>query len=332
MRAIIPTGPIFLTLLWSISLLVLASCSKSPEKLAKALYQYDPIQALHPQFSGDKALEHVRAIVDFGPRPAGSPALEKTRGYLTQQLETYGWKIERQAFKEFTPRGEIEFVNLRARFPVPGSDTWQRTAAVLLASHYDTKFFGQIEFVGANDGGSSTGVLLELARLLATKPNLAQLLELVFFDGEEALVNYTMNSRTRMPEDGLFGSRHYVSKMREWPPAQRPLFMVLLDMVGDKNLLIDMPENCSPQLKALVLQSAQDLNFSGQFANRAGQILDDHVPFLLSGIETVDLIDMDYPAWHTAGDTLDKISPESLQIAGRTALLLVEKHILGSLR
>src|SRR5437762_6022297 len=136
-------------------------------------------------FSGDKALAHVQAMVDFGPRPPGTEAIEKTRAYLIKQLETSGWKVERQSFSDDTPRGKVQFVNLIATF---GS---QAAPSFLGCSHYDTKTFDNARFVGANDAGSSTGVLLELARVLDERPELASKVELVFCDGGDADEDFT---------------------------------------------------------------------------------------------------------------------------------------------
>src|SRR5439155_12918889 len=134
------------------------------------------------QIPGNKALAHVQLLVDLAPRPPGSEAIEKSRDYIENQLRLVGWQVIRQAFTDDTPRGKVRFVNLVARFPAHGN----AAPFFLLCSHYDTKTFDTIRFVGANDGGSSTGLLLELARVLGQHPNVAAKVELVFFDGEEA--------------------------------------------------------------------------------------------------------------------------------------------------
>src|SRR6266581_1503280 len=140
------------------------------------------------EFSGEKAFAHVQRLVDFGPRPAGSKALEKSRDYIEDQLRRSGWQVTRQAFSDDTPRGKIQFVNLITQFSGQGNAS---SSLFLLCSHYDTKMFDTIRFVGANDGGSSTGVLLELARVISQQPSLAKKIELVFFDGEEAFVQFS---------------------------------------------------------------------------------------------------------------------------------------------
>ena len=140
------------------------------------------------EFSGEKALAHVQQLVDLGPHPAGSDAIEKARDYIEAQLRHSGWQVTRQAFTDDTPRGKIHFVNLIARFAGDANPT---SSSLLLCSHYDTKLFDTIRFVGANDGGSSTGLLLELARVLGQHPTLARKVELAFFDGEEAYENFS---------------------------------------------------------------------------------------------------------------------------------------------
>src|SRR2546429_3178764 len=155
------------------------------------------------EFSGEKAFGHVQRLVDFGPRPAGSTAIEKSRDYIEDQLRRSGWQVTRQAFTDDTPRGKVQFANLIAQFP------GQQNAAplFLLCSHYDTKTFDTIKFVGANDGGSSTGLLLELARVIGQHPNLARKIELVFFDGEEAVEQFSQ-------ADGLYGSRYFARQLQ----------------------------------------------------------------------------------------------------------------------
>jgi glutaminyl-peptide cyclotransferase len=306
----------------------LMSCDakeKQAAQVAKSLYRYDESKALFREFSGAKAMEHIKAQVAIGPRPAGSEALGKCREYLKKILTENGWQVQEQRFKEFTPIGEIEFVNVRARLPVAGSDTWKRPCAILLGSHYDTKLFKSFEFVGANDAGSSTGALLEFSRIFGKRADAGQFVELCFFDGEEAIVEYSGKDGNPLPDDGLFGSRHYAREIRTWPAVQLPLFMILLDMVGDKDLKIEMPLNTTPLLRKKVMEAAQERDYGAYFAEGRGNILDDHYPFLLSGIPAVNLIDLNYPAWHTSLDKMENLSERSLQIVGETTLHLIER-------
>src|SRR6266699_7022443 len=158
---------------------------------------------LWENFSGEKAFAHVQHLVDLGPRPAGSEALEKSRLYIIEQLKSAGWTVTRSEFSDQTRRGKMTFVNLIARF---GTSEKNEAAQFLLCSHYDTKTFENIRFVGANDGGSSTGLLIEMARVLGQHPNLAAQIELVFFDGEEAYENFSGS-------DGLYGSRYFARQL-----------------------------------------------------------------------------------------------------------------------
>ncbi len=281
---------------------------------------YDPARAIHGQFSGERAMGHVEAIVALGPKPPGSEAIEETRVYLGEVLAAAGWEVERQTFDDKTPQGTITFANLRARFP--GGDTWKRPLDGLLCSHFDTKFYSAFEFVGANDGGSSTGLLLEMARVLAARPELAQKLELVFFDGEEAYIQFTAT-------DGLYGSRFYAKELRAWPTERLPGWAIVFDMVGDRDLNIRIPSNSDSRLAGFALQAADDLGVRSKFGLKGSAIIDDHVPLANAGIPAIDIIDLDYRPWHTPGDTLDKLSAESLETVGQTGLLMVEKYLLG---
>jgi len=175
------------------------------------------------EFSGEKALAHVERLVDFGPRPPGSDAIEKSRDYIENQLRLSGWQVTRQAFTDDTPRGKVHFVNLIARFAGQGN----AAPSFLLCSHYDTKTFDTIRFVGANDGGSSTGLLLELGRVLGRHRNLAARIELVFFDGEEAYDQYSEN-------DGLYGSRYFARQLQA-SGAKQFRGGILFDMVGQRS-------------------------------------------------------------------------------------------------
>lgn len=258
-------------------------------------------------FSGEKALAHVQAMVDLGPRPAGSEAIEKTRGYLTKQLELFGWKVERQGFADETPRGKVEFVNLIATFG--GKES---APSFLLCSHYDTKTFDNARFVGANDGGSNTGVLLELARVLPERPDLARKLQLVFFDGEEAYEAFT-------DTDGLFGSRYFARQLEAQNKTKTFRGGILFDMVGDKSLTITLPPDSPVEIARGIFAAAEALNVRKHFTYFDSEIMDDHTPLNAIGVPTIDLIDFDYPPWHTPGDTMDKLSAESLRITGAVA-------------
>lgn len=268
---------------------------------------------LWEQVSGERALEHVQHLVDLGPRPPGSEAIEKSRIYLEEQLQSWGWKVIRQTFTDDTPRGKMNFVNLIATRP--GKESPQ----FLLCSHYDTKIYDTVRFVGANDGGSSTGLLLELARVLAQDPALAARVQLVFFDGEEACENFTET-------DGLYGSRYFARQLsRDKPKFQGG---ILFDMVGDRSLIITLPPDSPSQMAREIFAAADALKLREHFTYFDRQILDDHTPLNAAGVPTIDLIDFDFPPWHTAADTMDKLSAESLRIVGSVALYQLSQSAL----
>src|SRR5881392_3264142 len=261
------------------------------------------------EFSGEKAFGHVQRLVDFGPRPAGSTAIEKSRDYIEDQLRRFGWQVTRQTFSDDTPRGKIHFVNLLAQFS--GQEN-ARASLLLLCSHYDTKMFDTIRFVGANDGGSSTGLVLELARVLGQHPNLAAKVELVFFDGEEAYENFSET-------DGLYGSRYFARQL-QGEGAKQFRGGILFDMIGDRSLGITLPADSPPAMARDVFAAAEAMKLRKYFSYLDRDLIDDHAPLNAIGIPTIDIIDFDYPWWHTADDTMDKISPQSLQIVGSVAL------------
>jgi peptidase M28-like protein len=284
----------------SVALAVLGACdrgSTQPQSAQKKIWE---------DFSGEKALAHVQAMVDLGPRPPATDAIEKTRTYLTKQLETAGWKVERQTFSDDTPRGKVQFVNLLATFGGASAPNF------LVCSHYDTKTFDNARFVGANDGGSSTGVLLELARVLAERPQLASRIQLAFFDGEEAYEAFT-------DTDGLFGSRYFAKQLVAQDKVKLFRGGILFDMVGDKSLTITLPPDSPEDLVAGIFAAAETLKVRQHFTYFDRDITDDHTPLNEIGIPVIDLIDFDYPPWHTPADTIDKLSAESLRITGAVA-------------
>jgi glutaminyl-peptide cyclotransferase len=299
---------------------------RNPLHIAPMLFlllfaQAGPLRAASPniweEFSGEKAFAHVQRLVDFGPHPPGSKAIEKSRDYIEDQLRRSGWQVTRQAFSDDTPRGRTQFVNLIAHFSGQGKPTSPR---FLLCSHYDTKIFDTIRFVGANDGGSSTGLLLELARVIGQHPDLAKKLELVFFDGEEACEQFS-------EKDGLYGSRYFARQLQSGG-AKQFRGGLLFDMVGDRSLGITLPTNSPAEMARDIFAAAETLKLRNYFTYLGRELIDDHVPLNAVGIPTVDIIDFDYPWWHTADDTIDKISAQSLQTVGSVALYYLSEFAL----
>jgi Zn-dependent M28 family amino/carboxypeptidase len=190
----------------------------------------------------------------------------------------------------------------------------------LLCTHYDTKVFDTISFVGANDGGSSTGLVLELARVIGQHPTLASKVELVFFDGEEACEQFS-------DTDGLYGSRYFARQL-QGSGAKQFRGGLLFDMVGDRSLGITLPNDSPADMARDIFAAAEALKLRSYFTYLGRDLIDDHVPLNGIGIPTLDVIDFDYPWWHTADDTTDKISARSLQIVGSIALYYLSEIAL----
>jgi glutaminyl-peptide cyclotransferase len=274
-------------------------------------------------FDGDRAFEHLKQVVAIGPRPAGSAGAAKTRAYIIEQLGKLGIAAEEQRFVAKTPIGPVQMANVRATIRGTGR------GRLLITGHYDTKLFKDITFVGANDGGSSTAFLIELARVLKDREN-AIPIELVFFDGEEAFVEWSLGS------DSTYGSRHYVEAAKADGTLGDIRAMVLVDMIADRQLTIKRDQNSTPWLNDIIWAAAKRLG-RPEFVNETTVIEDDHLPFIEAGIPAVDIIDLEYPDdsmryWHTAEDTLDKVSARSLQVVGDVlleALKGIEQRVKG---
>jgi Zn-dependent M28 family amino/carboxypeptidase len=266
-----------------------------------------PPTATTASFDSTRAWKHLEAQVAFGPRPSGSAALQKTRDYILAELKKIGIDARQQVFIAKTPLGEVSMANVIAT--IPG----RRAERIALASHFDTKLFRDIRFVGASDGASSTAGLLELARVLSSRQN-EFTIELLFFDGEEAVVEWGRNN------DNTYGSRHYVETAKRAATLTGLRALVLLDMIGDKDLLIRRDGSSTSWLVDIVWNAASRLGHGNVFSNDVTAVDDDHMPFVMAGVPAVDIIDLDYPAWHTAADTLDNVSARSLQIVGDVVL------------
>jgi Zn-dependent M28 family amino/carboxypeptidase len=253
-----------------------------------------------PSFDSNRAWEHLRQLVGFGPRPAGSAAIEQSRTYIKNQLSAIGVPVTEQAWDDQTPTGRVHMVNLIATIPGASKNR------LVIGGHYDTKKF-PFRFVGANDGGSSAAFLIELARVLKAHRN-AMTIELLFLDGEEAVLEWTGTDHT-------YGSRHYVAEAKRTGSLASLKAFVLVDMIGDRDLQIKRDLNSTTWLTDIIWAAAQKQQLSSFRPDRV-QIEDDHLPFMDAGVPSVDVIDLEYPAWHTAGDTLDAVSARSLQVVG----------------
>jgi glutaminyl-peptide cyclotransferase len=259
------------------------------------------------KFDSNRAWEHLRRQVSFGPRPSGSAAIAETRRYIVEQLKAAGIEAREQAFEARTPLGPVQMANVIAT--IPGA----RPERIALGTHFDTKLFREFRFVGASDAASSTAVVLELARVLNQRKNVFTI-ELLFFDGEEAV-----NPEWRDP-DNRYGSRYYVQQARNAGTLAGLKTLILLDLVGDRALNFRREGNSTQWLTDIIWSTAQTLGYTSQFVQDTTAIEDDHIPFLRAGVPAVDLIDLDYPAWHTAQDNLESVSARSLQVVGDVVL------------
>jgi len=267
---------------------------------------------LAAKFTGTKAYEHVSALSKAGPRPPGSKGYEAALAYLEKEFKAAGWITTRQKFNGQTPKGEITFINLLARFHDPVTP-WSSSTPVVIGGHLDSKKMDDFTFVGANDGGSSTGVILELAQVLASDPESASKVEFVLFDGEEAL------GESITPTDGLYGSKHFAREMMR--RDARPSVGIVLDLVGDdRQDFYYNPE--TPRSFATAVENAARESGMAKLRRSQGAIIDDHIPLQEVGLPCLHLIGdfMNMPYWHKAGDTMEVIDADALKKTGRTTL------------
>lgn len=262
----------------------------------------------------------VEGLVAISPRDSGTDGAKAAAEWILSQLFASGVKGRIIEFHERSDaRGIVPFRNVEGRIPGTTSNI------VIIGSHFDTKL-GIPGFVGANDSGSSSGLLLELARAIKAqtgKSGSYPEIRFVFFDGEECVQSYG-------PHDGFHGSVHYASSLVNEGLASNVLAVIVLDMIGDRDLSVTLPMNGTPHLTASVLKAAREENARNRFSLYPGMIGDDHVAFLDRGMPAVDIIDFHFGSapgkndyWHTAADTLDKISPESLGLIGRITIRMI---------
>ncbi len=260
-------------------------------------------------FNGVRAFKDLERVVGFGPRPPGSPALEQLRGYIREELTRVGLECREQRFTAATPEGPKEMVNL------VGVIQGTAPGMILLGTHYDTKLF-PFPFVGANDGGSTTAWMLEMARTLGVRRE-GRSVWLVFFDGEEAIREWSAY-------DGLYGSRHFVEALRRSGELSRVHAMINVDMIGDCRLGVLREPDAPEWLTNVIWNTAREHGAGAYFLESGGRIEDDHTPFRRAGVAAIDLIDFSYGGsaldhqqnWHTPRDTMERVCAGSLQIVG----------------
>jgi Zn-dependent M28 family amino/carboxypeptidase len=262
-----------------------------------------------PKIDGNKVMQYVKEVVAIGSRPVGSPGHAKLEQLIHSKLK--GDQVEDDTFTAQTPAGQFKISNIIAKFP------GKKDGIIVVAGHYDTNYPLPKSYVGANDGGSSTALLLELADYFRSKPPEGYSIWLVWTDGEEAFANWS-------DADSLYGTKHLAQKWQQDGTAKNIKAFILVDMIGDADLDIQKETYSTPWLSALVYKAASYLGYQSHFYQYEAAIEDDHLPMLKLGIPSVDIIDLDYgynnAYHHTPLDTIDKLSPKSLAITGDVVL------------
>jgi len=269
----------------------------------------DPVRIV----DANRAMQYVKDQVAFGRRALSSAGHNKVQEYIRGKLK--GDNVFEDKFNAKTPVGEFEMTNFIVKYP------GTKDGVIVISSHYDT-LYSVKNFVGANDSGSSTGLLLEIANQFRNRPNHGPAIWLVFFDGEEAFKKWT-------DDDSTYGSRHLASVWQKDGTAKKIKAFILLDMIGDKDLNIVNDDKSDKQLRDELLDSAKSLGYQSYFYDLEEGVEDDHNPFQKIGVPVLDIIDFDYgynnAFWHNAQDTIDKLSVKSLQIVGDVTLELVRR-------
>lgn len=270
-------------------------------------------------FDGQKAFAETDALVKIGLRDAGSGGARRAADHLESRLTALGFKTTVDTFREETPNGPMFFNNVLGRLPGKNAER-----LIIIGSHFDTKRGVSSDFQGANDSGSGTGVLLELARVLAERASFDTDILVAFFDGEKCRGEYG-------PTDGLHGSRHLAQQMYDAGGVAHVEAVVILNMVGDQNLNITIPRNSSRSLVKNLFDAADELGFRPSFGLAQKSIVDDHIPFFLAGMPVINVIDFEYGSrpglndyWQTRDDTMDKLSAKSMEQIGQTVVRMIE--------
>lgn len=295
----------------------IAACGCSGNKEESA-----SVQRKFTAENGASALERAGRFVKISPRDSGTAGAAYAAQWIARELRGIGLKPVADTWTENTSAGSVQFSNIYADIPGTGD------SIVVIGSHFDTKSGIGPGFQGANDGGSSTAVVLELAKVLSSGPQLTNTIRFAFFDGEECAQSYR-------PNDGLHGSRRMAEQLAAVYSREKAA-VIVLDMIGDKDLKIIIPRNVTPWL-ATVAMNASDNSGYRKIRIAKESILDDHWPFVENGLQAIDLIDFEYGSqpgrhdyWHTEHDTIDKLSAQSLMYSGAIALdmvLQLEAHM-----
>src|ERR1700678_968761 len=278
-----------------------------------------------PHIDAKRAFEYTRQVAAFGPRYMGNENHKKLERYIMDHLKEdhlKGDQVEEDAFTADTIEGKFPVRNIIAKFP------GTKDGILVILGHYDTNYpLRDIGYVGANDGGSSTAILLEFAdQVRSSEPGKKRegySVWLVWTDGEEAV-------KTWSDADSLYGTRHLAEKWEQDGTLKKIKALMVMDMIGDADLNIDRDTNSTPWLLDLIPAAPEREGYQPHFYARQGAIEDDHLPFVKRGVPSADVIDLDYGYnnvfHHTAQDTMDKLSSKSLEIVGDTIMETV--HML----
>jgi Zn-dependent M28 family amino/carboxypeptidase len=264
-----------------------------------------------PPFNANRAMQYVREIVALGPRPIGSENHKRVEKYILAHLK--GDDVEQDAFDIHPTEGTFPVRNIIAKFP------GTRDGIIVIASHYDTNWpLRNTSYIGANDGASSSALLLEIANQLRGKKLEGYSIWLVWDDAEESM---------KLPWDdpeSVYGVKHLADKWQADGTLKKIKAFMLEDMIGDADLNIEHDTNSTPWLEDLIFKAATQLGYQSHFFARTMGVTDDHTPFMQHGVPCADLIDFDYGYndvfHHTTDDTIDKLSPKSLEIVGTVTL------------
>lgn len=278
-------------------------------------------------FNSTNAINEIRVFTAIAPRHSGSPGAQKAAEHLAARLRALDIEASLDEFEEETPAGQMLFRNVTGILRGQAANGQPAEEWIVVGAHYDTKSGIAENFQGANDSGSGVGILLELGRVIGTSPRMPVNFLLAFFDGEECRFQYGKN-------DGLHGSRRLAKQLVQDGRAAKVRAVIILDMIGDRDLNIAIPRNSAPSLISALFNAAEAEGTRAKFALCPKEILDDHQPFLSAGMPAIDVIDFDYGSapdrndyWHTPEDTVDKLSVRSLEIVGKTVLRLLNDLI-----
>ena len=261
-------------------------------------------------FDSQRAYRDLETIVALGPRNPGSEAHEQLRELIAMEIEAAGLELREHTFSASTPMGNLEMCNLT------GVVKGNKAGVIILGNHYDTKYFPDFAFVGANDGGSTTAWMIEMARALGPQRK-GRSVWLCFFDGEEAIEQWSAT-------DGLYGSREFVEHLEQTGDLAKIEAMINVDMIGDCHLGVERDPDADEGLARAIWSNALELEFEKFFLPNGKRTQDDHIPFRQAGIPSINIIDFSYGGgaldhkknWHTVNDTLDRVCVGSLQAVG----------------